>query len=293
MANGFFLGGMAQGMNDAAELGIKRDTLSADTALRGRGLDIQQIQADLADKRLGQDLSLRTRALDLTEQAQKNAQSREMLSIADKQVTDYMSVISDTISQSLAAGKDPATVAQTARPLVEAAKSIAAKAGLDPGAIDVKVNTWMAQPTPSEKAVSKATSGVSAAKAVSEATGVTQREALQGQGVLKAEPRNSSVMEGIRAKIAYGEPLTGGEQKVYDDALKADPLARFLALSQGANAGAAPAQPAAAPTPAPQAAPQAKDTQALPEAFKNDPDGTVYMKGNARWMKQGNKLVKQ
>jgi len=35
MANGFFLGGMAEGMNTAVEQGLKKDALSQDLALKG------------------------------------------------------------------------------------------------------------------------------------------------------------------------------------------------------------------------------------------------------------------
>lgn len=42
----------------------------------------------------------------------------------------------------------------------------------------------------------------------------------------------SGIVEAIRVKIAGGIPLTPGEKQVYDDAIKADPLMRFL-QSQG------------------------------------------------------------
>jgi hypothetical protein len=155
MANGHFLGGVAEGLKTATDmrqadesLGLKRDALSADTALRSRGLDLQASGQT-------QERDLRTRQLDLVAQAQKNAQNREMLTMADKQVSDTLAVVGETITQSLAAGRDPAVVAKAIQPLVASAKRIAAAGGLSPDAIDIKVNAWMARPSGTETAAAE------------------------------------------------------------------------------------------------------------------------------------------
>lgn len=279
MANmGLFLGGVADGLKSATDmrqadelLGLKRDTLTADTALRTRSLD--------------QDMSLRTRALNLQAQGQQNAQSRELLAQADKQVNDTLSVIDETITAAKAQNTDPAAVAKAIQPLVESAKRIAGAGGLNPGAIDVKVNAWMGRPTATEAAVAKVKTGVTAAKAVAAETGVPEREALQGQGVLKAEPKGDNTIEGIRTKIAAGETLSAGEKQVYDDAIRSDPLARFLALTQPGGAAPAPAAPAAA-------APAAATPALPPEAAKQLKQGVVTTFGNGqKWTLQGGKPV--
>jgi hypothetical protein len=143
---GHFLGGAAEGLRSATDMrqadeliGLKRDTLAADTGLRSRGLDLQERQVNLAA------------------QAQKNAQTRQLLTEADKQVNDTLGVVNETITSGLAAGRDPAAVAKAVQPLVESAKRIAGAAGLNPGAIDVKVNAWMAAPGMAERAAAEGT----------------------------------------------------------------------------------------------------------------------------------------
>jgi hypothetical protein len=143
---GHFLGGAAEGLKNATDmrqadeaLGLRRETLGADTMLRSRGLDLQERQVNLAA------------------QAQKNAQTRQLLTEADKQVNDTLGVVSETITSGLAAGRDPAMVAKAVQPLVESAKRIAGAAGLNPGAIDVKVNAWMAAPGMAERAAAEGT----------------------------------------------------------------------------------------------------------------------------------------
>jgi hypothetical protein len=143
---GHFLGGAAEGLRSATDMrqadeliGLKRDTLAADTGLRSRGLDLQERQVNLAA------------------QAQKNAQTRQLLTEADKQVNDTLGVVNETITSGLAAGRDPAVVAKAVQPLVDSAKRIAGAAGLNPGAIDVKVNAWMAAPGMAERAAAEGT----------------------------------------------------------------------------------------------------------------------------------------
>jgi hypothetical protein len=143
---GSFLGGAAEGIRSATDmrqadeaLGLRRDTLAADTSLRSRGLDLQERQVNLAAS------------------AQKNAQARESLAIADKAIADTLGLISETITNGLTTGRDPAVVAKTILPAVQSAKKVAAAAGLNPDAIDVKVNAWMAAPGMAERAAAEGT----------------------------------------------------------------------------------------------------------------------------------------
>lgn len=58
-----------------------------------------------------------------------------------------------------------------------------------------------------------------------------------------------NIIENIRRKIAVGEPLSDGEKTVYDDALKADPIARLIAGAIGGKAPVPSASPPARPDP--------------------------------------------
>lgn len=139
MASGFFAGGMAEGMNSAAELGIKRDTLAQDLALKTRGLDLQQSQQ-------AQTLGLQTRALDLQAQAQKNAEHRDLMSRADKSVADTMALVAESTQHMIDAGQPPAKIAEAVQPLIQSAKSIAAKAGSNPASLDAQLAVMLARP---------------------------------------------------------------------------------------------------------------------------------------------------
>jgi hypothetical protein len=179
---GHFLGGAAEGLRSATDmrqadeaLGLRRDTLEADTSLRTRGMDLQERQVNLAA------------------QAQKNAQSRALLGEADKQISETLSAVSETITAAKATNADPAKVAQTIQPLVQSAKKIAAAAGLNPEVIDVKVNAWMAGPTVIDKATAEGQA--SAAKTVA------TTQALAASGV-DTSPTWKTLDEKVKAEGA-------------------------------------------------------------------------------------------
>lgn len=182
MANGFFLGGIADGMKTAAdlglkndEIGLKKDTLAADIALRSRGLDIQSQQLSQADQHFRQELGIKQRAVAVQEQSQKFAETRKLMEDADKSVSDTMTVVSETIKQGLAAGKDPSIIAKAVQPLVESAKSIAGKVGRNPSNIDATVNALFARPNgidvASAAGKAEATKKIESAKTIAAATG--------------------------------------------------------------------------------------------------------------------------
>lgn len=156
MASGFFLGGAAEGMQNVAELGLKRDTLAADTGLR-------------------------TRALDIQEQSQKNTQQREILTRADTQIDETLKVVDETISEALKAGKDPIAVQKAVAPLVESAKNLATKAGRDPSAIDSRVLARFLQPTKVETGTAEG--AAAGAKAVAEAKALNEAPGSEGDNV--------------------------------------------------------------------------------------------------------------
>jgi hypothetical protein len=141
---------------------LKRDALSQELGLRTRGLDLQSRGLDQAATSHTDDVALRKRALDISEQGQKNAQSRENLTRVDAQIADTLSVIGETVSQGLAAGKDPQIVSRAVQPLVESARRLATAGGRDASSVDARVAALFARPT-----------GVEAAKAVGTGKGVS------------------------------------------------------------------------------------------------------------------------
>ncbi len=204
MANGFFQGGMAEGMQNAAELGLKRDALTAETGLKTRGLDLQERQ-------IGQTGELQRKQLALQEQSQSHAANREVLTRADKQTDDTMGVISETIKGALASNKDPILVQKAIQPLLDSAKSLAAKAGRNPDALDAAVTAQLVQPTGTEAATAKGT-GSGTAK-------VAEGKVLAAGGV---EPDFKEIKDKVTA-----------ENALRDDYLKQ--AGTFITIRDGKN----------------------------------------------------------
>lgn len=147
--NGFFAGGMAEGMMNAQKQGLEESRLSQDTALRSRGLDLQ------------------SRQVDISERAGKRAESQALIAQADKQIADTMGIVSETIKNGIAAGRDPAKIQEVVAPLVASAKSIAGKIGRNPASLDAMVQASLFQPTPAEAGAAAGTTKGSAAVAES------------------------------------------------------------------------------------------------------------------------------
>ncbi len=151
MASGFFAGGAAEGMNAAAELGIKRDTLAQELALKTRGLDQSQQSLGLQGRQLDQTMSLQTRALGIQEQGQKNAMQRDLMTRADQQVSATMALVSETTQHLIDSGAPVAKIAETVQPLIQSAKSIAAKSGSNPASLDAQLAVMLARPPSAPK----------------------------------------------------------------------------------------------------------------------------------------------
>ena len=127
MVSGFFSGGMAEGMQ-------QRDKIS------------------LAEQSQAQDVGLRSRALDLQEKTLNRAASQDSIKLVDERISDTMTQVSTIIKESLAAGRDPATIMKAVGPLVESAKPLAAKVGRDPAALDAMVQAALSAPSGVEAA---------------------------------------------------------------------------------------------------------------------------------------------
>lgn len=150
MANGFFLGGIQEGMAANAKRDLEERTLASDTSLRSRGLDIQQGTLDRANQ---QDITKR----------------------ADEEIANTMSVVTETIKAGITAGRDPAKIQQTVAPLVETAKAIASKVGRNPAALDAQVQATFGAPTATEVGTAAGTTKA--------ATTIAEERALTAAGV--------------------------------------------------------------------------------------------------------------
>lgn len=134
MVSGFFSGGMAEGMQDRAKLGLE-----------------EQRNA-LAEKTHGDDVRLRTRGLDIQEKQLGRAAAQDDIKRYDGLISDTMTQAAAIIKEGLAAGKDPETLRRAVAPLVESAKPLAAKVGRDPRVLDAQVQAALTSPTGVEAA---------------------------------------------------------------------------------------------------------------------------------------------
>lgn len=154
MANGFFLGGAAEGISSANKQDLAERTLTADTDLRRRGIEIQQQTADRLER-------------------------QSVLERADKAVADTMATVGEVIKAGVAAGKDANTIMKAVTPLVQSAKQIGAKVGKDPTALDAQVQALLAQPTMTEAATAAGT-----AEGIKRGTSaIAEAKVLTGAGV--------------------------------------------------------------------------------------------------------------
>lgn len=121
-SNGFFLGGMAEGVQASRELGLKERTQEQDVGLRTRGLDIQEKQL-------------------------KRADAQDDIKRGDDLIAQTMGHVAEVIKSGLAVGSDPMKIQQAVAPLVESAKAIASRVGRDPASLDAQVQASLTGPT--------------------------------------------------------------------------------------------------------------------------------------------------
>lgn len=187
MANGFFLGGAAEGM------------------------EVANRQA-LAEKTLADDTNLRTGALQLQERQFGNLQNQQGIERADKLIADTMATVAETVKAATAVGRDPASIQKAVQPLVDSAKAVAGRVGRDPNSLDAQVRALITNPGAVESAVVSGTAAASQAVAqdTAERRLLQQQQSQQG-GQPEAElPR--------RYKTA--QEKTTAENALRDDYLK-------------------------------------------------------------------------
>lgn len=118
--SGFFLGGAAQGINDALEQARKEALLELQNKQFGLSQQVADQNYGIAQQRVGLD----QQGLDLRKQAQGFEKQRALLQDADAQVNNTMKIVFDTIAQGRASGADPASILKTVNPLVDNAASL-------------------------------------------------------------------------------------------------------------------------------------------------------------------------
>lgn len=199
MANGFFLGGVAEGMADADKRALERDRYASDVGLRTRALDLTE-----QNQRSSQGIAERAQTL-----AEKNAArsaSQEDIARADKLIADTMATVGETVKSAVAAGRDADSIRKAVAPLVESAARIAQRVGRDPAALTSSVDAMMTGPSAVEagavKGAAEGTSEVAKAKVV--APTLVQNKTLEGQaaGAGEAAKQKALAAAGIQDEAA-------------------------------------------------------------------------------------------
>lgn len=216
MSTGFFLGGVAEGAQ-AARLADQRD----------RELDIKEMTI---------------------EQAMQRAAAGEI----DSRISETVKATTDIITQAKKAGASSDQIKALIAPMQQDIAAFAKRSGRDAGAIFRQFDAMIGVPAAPEAADSPSTE-IGKLRQDLQRGFITQPEFDARVNNLTRTLGEPNIVEGIRRKIATGETLTAGEKQVYDDALKADPIARLLAGAAAANPTLArpPAAPSSTPAPTP------------------------------------------
>lgn len=208
MANGFFLGGAAEGMAAADKRAIERERLAVDQALKERGLDLQSRGLDITEANNKAELGIRNRAQTLAERNAARAASNDATALVDKHINDTMSIVSEAVKAAAAAGKDPDTIRKTVAPLVASAKSLGSKVGRDPAIYDAQVNSLLLNPTSEDVAAAKA-AGEAKGKALGAARAAKE---LQDQGIIPPSGQFKSLDEKVKAENALRDDFVKSSQ---------------------------------------------------------------------------------
>lgn len=156
MADGFFLGGIAQGMETARRGALEEKTQADSTGIATRGLELQ-------------------------ERIQGRAEQQQDITRGDAFIAETMTAISETIKSSIAGGNPKEAIMPVIQPYIVSAKELAARIGRNPAEIDGKVATLFAQSTPVQQAAVKG--AATATELVSEAR--TKNAALAPPGMVR------------------------------------------------------------------------------------------------------------
>lgn len=188
------------------------------------GLDrsLKTKELDFRKMAQSQDVGLASRGLDIRQnELDRNAQADLEARIA-KNIENSSKVISETVKAAIANGTPPEKIKSVIEPLVANVETAMKSVGTDPTQFRQQVDLMIQ--TPPE---------------------------LEGTKI-------GATLEGVKSKIAKGETLTPGQQKLYDDSLKHD--AMLAALLGGGNASTAEAPTGEGATPGPTPTPVKTET---------------------------------
>jgi hypothetical protein len=216
MGLGYLLGGAAEGI----QTGIRAKQDQEEIALR--------------NKTIMQDDRLRTRAMDIQEQSLKREEQQDLLSQADKIIGDQLKIVSEVVKHGKEAGRTPEQIAATVEPILVDVDNLSKRAGRDGSVYRRQVEAMLTMPTAVEAAASEGTA-----------------EAAKSKAMTAAGVSTDNVVETIKLKIARGDQLTPGEERLYQDSVHktgnalAEALKPFLEGSDGASEAAPAATPKA------------------------------------------------
>lgn len=190
-ASGFFLGGAAEGM------------------------------------RARDELDLKSRDLDIKEDALVGAQQRQIAAEADKVFKTNIDTITGIIQESRKAGASPAQIKATIAPLLQSFQQVAQRTGRDITPAMQQFDALMSIPAGAESAPDPKTE-IGKTRLDQQRGFITPEEGAARIGRLTREEGAINIVENIRRKLAAGQSLTPGEQKVYDDATRFDLLGSII-----------------------------------------------------------------
>jgi hypothetical protein len=208
MANGFFLGGVAQGVNARDQIDIKN------------------------------------RELDIKDEALAGSQQRQLATELEKTIAGNVQTITGIIQESRKAGASPAQIKATIAPLVQSFQQLAQRTGRDISVPMQQFDALINIPAGAESAPEPKTE-VAKTRADARAGFITPEEASARINRLTREEGAVNTVEIIRRKLASGQQLSPGEQKVYDDATRFDLLGSIIRGQGGVPAIPVPPLPGA------------------------------------------------
>lgn len=211
---GMFFGGMQEGIKDRRDYELKqkkdlRDDAELELNKKRVGLaaaEFEQRKSEFSqrlafdtskeanDVRLrGYGLSLQERTVAVQEQAQRNAQQRELQATVDQENQRGMQVVTQTIASARAIGKSPEEALNAVAPILDGIKRRADLVQLNGDLYVNQARALAAAPSPGETAA--ASGRAEATKKIAETSelvgaGVSQSVAAQTSGMKGVEPKN-------------------------------------------------------------------------------------------------------
>lgn len=192
MANGFFLGGMAEGAMGAQQQALRERAQTEQTGLATRGLELQERQF-------------------------ANTVSQQVQQEADQRIASTMAIVGETIKQAVAVGRNPEEIRKAVMPLVQSAQAIAQRVGRDPASLDAQVQAQIFQPGAVETAgVAGRASGVQrveAARAIEQQPDPAARPgttpAAPAAGTPRPRVENVNLFENENQRVEAEQKLRG------------------------------------------------------------------------------------